>query len=180
MMPAFTLRNATLEDRPVLERLIAESARGLGQQDYTIEQIDAALGSAFGVDTQLILDQTYFAVEADGEIVGCGGWSRRKTLFGGDSQPGRELESLEPGRDAAKVRAFFVRPDWARRGIGRALLDRCEDEARACGFRSIELMATLPGRRLYEACGYLAGEPVEYVLPEGLTIEFVPMRKELT
>lgn len=179
-MTAFTLRKATLEDRQALEQLIAESARGLGRHDYTAEQIDAALGTAFGVDTQLILDGTYFAVEADREMVACGGWSRRKTLFGSDSRPGREPMPLDPDRDAAKIRAFFVRPDWARRGIGRAVLERCEAEARACGFRSIELMATLPGRRLYEACGYRAADPIEYALPGGVRIEFVPMWKELT
>lgn len=179
-MSAFTLRKATLEDRPVLERLIAESAHGLSFGDYTREQIDAALGTAFGVDTQLILDGTYFVVEDEHKIVACGGWSHRKTLFGGDSRAGREPELLEPGRDAAKIRAFFVRPGWSRRGIGRELLDRCEREARASGFRAMELMATLPGRRLYEACGYTAGEPVEHRLRAGVTIEFVPMRKELT
>jgi GNAT superfamily N-acetyltransferase len=159
--------------------LIAESARGLSRQDYTDEQIEAALGAAFGVDTQLIRDGTYFVACVGGAIVGCGGWSLRQTRFGGDRQPGRQAEILDPARDSARIRAFFVRPEWARRGIGRALLARCEAEARARGFRSVELMATLPGRRLYEAIGYAAGEPIQHPLGNGVTIEFVPMRKRL-
>ena len=173
------IRRATLDDKPVLETLIAESSRGLSRQDYTSEQIEAALGTAWGIDTELIADGTYFAVEAEGHVVACGGWSRRKTLFGSDARAGRESELLDPAREAARVRAFFVHPEWARKGIGRALLDRCEAEAKEAGFRSMELMATLPGRRLYEACGYRAGEPMEYPLASGLTIRFVPMRKDL-
>ena len=174
-----SIRTATLDDRQTIDGIIAESSRGLSQQDYTAEQIEAALGTAWGTDTQLIRDGTYFVVEADGEIVACGGWSRRKTLFGSDARADREPDTLDPARDAAKVRAFFVRPRWARRGIGRALLERCEAEASEAGFRSTELMATLPGRRLYEACGYEAGEPIEYPLANGLTIQFVPMTKAL-
>jgi GNAT superfamily N-acetyltransferase len=175
----FVLRVATMDDVPVLTWLIAESARELGLQDYSSEQIEAALAGAFGVDSDLIRDGTYFVAEADGDIVACGGWSRRKTLFGGDAQPGRVSELLDPAVDAAKVRAFFVRPDWARRGIGRALLARCEAEARAAGFRSAELMATLPGERLYRACGYAGEGRVHFPLRDGITIEFVPMRKQL-
>jgi GNAT superfamily N-acetyltransferase len=175
----FTLRHATLEDVPVLEGIIAASARGLSRQDYTDAQIEAALAGAFGVDTELIRDGTYFLAEAAGEIVACGGWSRRQTRFGSDRQPGRQSAVLDPARDAARIRAFFVRPDWARRGLGRALLERCEAEARAQGFRAVELVATLPGRRLYQAFGYEDGEPFQHRLEEGLAIEFVPMRKVL-
>jgi len=175
----FSLRKATPDDIPALEWLIAESARGLSCQDYTELQIEAALGTAWGVDSELIHDGTYFVAEAGGEIVGCGGWSRRKTLFGGDRGAGCQSEVLDPSRDSARIRAFFVRPDWARRGIGRALLDRCEAEARAHGFRSAELMATLPGQRLYRAFGYTGAEPVQYPLSGGVMIEFVPMRKDL-
>ncbi|MFN8475844.1 MAG: GNAT family N-acetyltransferase [Anaerolineae bacterium] len=175
----FSLRHATLDDKPTLEALIAESARGLSRQDYTDEQIEACLGNAFGVDTQLIRDQTYFVVEADEEIAACGGWSKRKTLFGADTRPDREPELLDPAQDAAKIRAFFVRPAWARQGIGRLLLERCEAEARAAGFHKAELMATLPGRRLYKAMGYEGDEPIQYALGGGITIEFVPMRKSL-
>ncbi len=176
---AFSLRTATLADTPELERLIAESARGLSRTDYTDAQIEAALGTAFGVDSELIRDGTYFVAEAGTALVACGGWSRRSTLFGGDRQAGRTSDPLDPARDAARIRAFFVRPDWARRGIGRALLTRCEAEAMADGFRVAELMATLPGRRLYAALGYTGETPVEYTLPGGVLINFVPMRKQL-
>jgi GNAT superfamily N-acetyltransferase len=175
----FTLRNAVLEDRPVLERLIAESARGLGRSDYTEAQIEAALGTAFGLDTELIRDGTYFVAQVAGAIAGCGGWSFRKTLFGADGHAGRQSEMLDPARDAARIRAFFVHPGWARMGIGRALLRRCEADAIAHGFHAAELMATLPGERLYRALGYVAGEAVQYELPGGIAIRFVPMRKAL-
>jgi GNAT superfamily N-acetyltransferase len=175
----FSLRKATLDDTAALESLIAESARGLSRQDYTDAQIEAALGTAWGLDTELVRDGTYFVAEAEGELVGCGGWSRRRTLFGGDRQAGRQSELLDPTRDSARIRAFFVRPGWARRGIGRELLRRCEAEARGEGFRSVELMATLPGVRLYRAMGYSGEERVVYALRGGVTIEFVPMRKDL-
>ena len=176
----FVLRAATPADIPALERLIAASARGLSRDDYTDEQIESALGTAWGVDSELIRDGTYFVVEAEGEPVGCGGWSRRRTLFGADAGPGRVSDPLDPAREAARIRAFFVHPDWARRGIGRRLLDHCEAEARTHGFTATELMATLPGMRLYQTRGYVAGTPIQHPLGDGLTIQFVPMRKELT
>lgn len=175
----FSIRVASFDDVSTLESVIAESSRGLGRDDYSSEQIEAALGTAWGIDTELIADGTYFVVEAEGQIVACGGWSRRKTLFGSDARPGRQSELLDPSQDAARIRAFFVRPQSARRGIGRLLLHRCEADARAAGFHRTELMATLPGRRLYAACGYQAGEPIQYPLPTGITIEFVPMQKDL-
>ena len=174
-----SLRLAALEDRPRLEKLIAESATGLSRNDYTDEQVRAALGGAFGVDSELIGDGTYFVAEVDGEIVGCGGWSRRKTLFGGDAQPGRQSESLDPAVDSARIRAFFVHPRWARRGIGREILERCEAEARRHGFRSAEHLATLPGEKLYRELGYAGRERVPHRLNEDVTIDFVPMRKPL-
>lgn len=176
----FDLRAATPADIPALECLIADSARGLSRADYTDEQIEGALGGAMGVDSELIRDGTYFVVEAEGEIVGCGGWSRWRTLFGADTGPGRESAPLHPSREAARIRAFFVHHAWARRGLGRLLLDHCEAAARGYGFTATELMATLPGLRLYRACGYAAGTPIQHPLREGLTIEFVPMRKELS
>lgn len=175
----FTLRKASLADTATLERLICESVRGLSRTDYSDAQIEAALGTAFGLDRELIRDGTYFVAEAANEIVGCGGWSRRKTLFGGDQQPGRQPELLDPTRDSARIRAFFVRPDWVRRGIGRALIERCEVEALAHGFGSTELVATLPGHRLYRAFGYLGDERMEYQLSGDVVIEFIPMRKRL-
>jgi GNAT superfamily N-acetyltransferase len=174
------LRKATLADRPALGELIAESARGLSRPDYTDAQVEAALGSAFGVDSELIADGTCFVAEADGQIVGCGGWSRRATLFGGDAQPGRQSELLDPSRDSARIRAFFVHPDWARRGIGRAILEECEAEALAHGFQSVELLATLPGHRFYRTLGYSGDERVAHELKDGVTIDFIPMRKPLT
>jgi GNAT superfamily N-acetyltransferase len=176
---SYQLRAATRADQDALRILIARSARGLGAQDYSPEQIEGALQGAFGVDTQLIDDGTYFVVEFEGRAVGCGGWSRRRTLFGGDAHRERDAAELDPRVDAAKIRAFFVDPDHARRGIGRALLERCESEARTHGFRRLELMGTLPGVRLYEALGYKPGSLLHYPVASGVTIEFIPMSKEL-
>jgi GNAT superfamily N-acetyltransferase len=172
------LRKATLDDRPAIAELIAASARGLGRDDYTEEQIASAIETGvFGVDTQLIADGTYYIAEIDGRMIGCGGWSRRRTLFGGDQHSQREAEELDPRRDPAKIRAFFVQPEWARRGIGKAILQRCESDARGRGFRSFELMATLPGRKLYEGEGYIAEEEVRYKMDDGVHIELVRMHK---
>jgi GNAT superfamily N-acetyltransferase len=174
----YQLRTATHGDRAALQTLIARSARALGARDYRPEQIEAALQGAFGVDSQLIDDGTYFVAETrDGELIGCGGWSRRRTLFGGDSHAERNAAELDPRTDAARIRAFFVDPGHARQGLGRALLERCESEARARGFSRFELMGTLPGVRLYQALGYVAGELMHYPVAPGVTIEFVPMRK---
>ena len=175
----YRIRRATLDDRAALEGLIAESARGLSREDYSGEQIEAAIASVFGVDTELILDGTYYVAEAEGEPVGCGGWSRRRTLFGGDRYAERDSGELDPLTEPARIRAFFVHPDWARRGVGGAILETCEREAREHGFRSLELMATLPGVRLYAARGYNAGERVGYEIKEGVRLELVPMRKAL-
>lgn len=179
----YHLRPAAHADKPALQHLIARSARELGAADYTTQQIEGALRGAFGVDTQLIDDGSYFVVELDahqaGQLVGCGGWSRRRTLFGGDAHTGRDAAELDPRVDAARIRAFFVHPDYARRGIGRALLERCEREARALGFTRFELMGTLPGVRLYRSLGYRPGEPICYPVGDGVTIEFVPMSKEI-
>lgn len=180
------LRPATLADRPALRELIELSARVLGGRDYRPEQIEGALRGAFGVDTTLIDDGTYFVVELDqsaaglpaGTLVGCGGWSRRRTLFGGDARGGRDGALLDPATDAAKIRAFFVHPGYERRGVGRALLEHCETEARAAGFHRFELMGTLPGVRLYAALGYQRQPMIHYPVGEGVSIEFVPMHKE--
>ena len=175
----YRIRKATLDDRPAIGRLIEASARGLSRGDYDARQIEAAVASVFGVDTDLILDATYFVAERAGALVGCGGWSRRRTLFGGDRYADRDAGELDPETEPAKIRAFFVHPEHARRGIARAILSACEGEARARGFRSVELMATLPGLKLYEACGYVGDGRVEYDIGDGVRIEFVPMRKEL-
>jgi GNAT superfamily N-acetyltransferase len=177
---AIQLRKATLADIPRLEALIARSARELSKQEYRPGQVEGALRGAFGVDTQLISDQTYFVAEEDGEIIACGGWSFRTTLFGGDSHTSRDASRLDPSTQAAKIRAFFVDPAKARRGIGTLLLERCENEVRRYGFTQVELMATLPGVKLYGARGYAAVGQVNYEVGDGETIEFVPMRKLLS
>jgi N-acetylglutamate synthase-like GNAT family acetyltransferase len=174
-----TLRKAATADIPALESLIARSARGLCRHDYRPSQIEGALRAAFGVDTQLLEDQTYFVAEEEDEIVGCGGWSYRATLFGGDARGGRDSSLLDPLSQAAKIRAFFVDPSKARRGIGSLLLERCEQEARARGFSRVELMATLPGVKLYAARGYLGTDRVHYDVAPGESIEFVSMHKLL-
>lgn len=173
------IRPARLDEVPVLEQLIAASIRALGAGDYTSAQIEAALRGAFGVDTQLIRDGTYFVVERAGSIVACGGWSYRQTLFGSDARDQRDPERLDPQRHAARIRAFFVDAGCPRQGIGTALLEHCEAAARAQGFTRCELMATLPGVRLYAARGYIPAGSVRHPLGPGLDIEFVPMSKAL-
>jgi len=173
------LRNATAADTPALNELIARSARGLSRQDYRPEQIEGALQGAFGVDSQLLADETYFVVEDQARIVGCGGWSFRSTLFGGDARAGRDSSILDPKTQAAKIRAFFVDPDHARRGIGSLLLEHCERQARAHGYARVELMATLPGVKLYAARGYVGAAMVRFELRAGEFIEFIPMQKLL-
>jgi YbgC/YbaW family acyl-CoA thioester hydrolase len=176
-LPSYSLRKATLDDRGALEGLIAHAARTLTLGSYTPRQIETGLRAAFGVDTQLIQDGTYWVAEVDSKLVGCGGWSRRRTLFGGDARAHRDSAELNPERDAAKIRAFFTDPAYARKGVGRALLKRCEAEARASGFHRLELMAMRSGIAFYEANGYRPGAPFEYELEPGLSIEFMPMSK---
>jgi GNAT superfamily N-acetyltransferase len=173
------VRNATLADRDVLRDLIARSARELSAADYRPEQVEGALRGAFGVDSQLIHDGTYFVVEESGVIVGCGGWSYRKTLFGGDTRSERDAAELDPRTDPAKIRAFFVDPAHARKGIGTMLLEKCESEARLRGFSRVELMSTLPGIRLYSARGYSGVAQVQYEVSPGVVIEFLPMSKSI-
>jgi len=173
------LRKATLADIPQIEALIARSARGLSAEDYRPSQIEGALRGAFGVDTQLLADQTYFVAEEAGRMVGCGGWSYRSTLFGGDARTGRDSSILDPRTQAAKIRAFFIDPVDARRGIGTLLLEHCESEARARGFSRVELMATLPGVKLYAARGYVGAPMVHFDVGLGESIEFIPMSKAL-
>ena len=176
------IRLATTVDIPVLRELIDQSVRVLQREDYSAEQLDAALGTAYGVDTQLIADGTYYVVEAAGAagekvLAACGGWSMRKTLYGSDHGPYRDNAMLDPAGDAAKIRAFFVHPDWARRGIASLILKTCEDAAYARGFRRFEMGATLTGVPMYAARGYVAGERIEVPLPNGLTLPVVRMGK---
>ncbi len=174
--PIFRL--ARREDAPALTALIAASARGLSQGLYSDDQVEAALRGAFGVDSDLIADGTYHLAEAEGAPVACGGWSRRRALFGGDAYHGASQGRLDPATEPARIRAFFVHPAWARRGLGRRLLQLCEDAAYTAGFRRLELMATLPGLPLYEGAGYVAREAVVFDLT-GTPITFVPMGKTL-
>src|SRR5439155_12316970 len=128
----YIIRKATLADRPTIAQLIQDSARSLSRADYSDEQIEGAIATVFGVDTNLIIDGTYFVADSAGSLIGCGGWSKRKTLFGGDQYATRDAGELDPKTDPAKIRAFFIHPEHARKGIGRAILKACEDEARSC------------------------------------------------
>ena len=176
---SITLRLATPDDLPALQALIPASVRGLSQGWYTPEQIESAIRHVFGPDTQLIADGTYFAAQAEGAIVGCGGWSRRRTLYGGDQMKDAEDPLLDPATQAAKIRAFFVHPDWARRGIASMIMEACRAAAADAGFRRLELMATLPGEPLYRAFGFQARERVETTLPDGVRVPFVRMDRPI-
>jgi GNAT superfamily N-acetyltransferase len=173
------IRKATREDREAMQALIAASARVLSRQYYNDAQIETAIAKIFGVDSSLIEDGTYFVAESDGIFVGCGGWSRRKTLFGGDQYTSRDTSYLDPQLEPAKIRAFFIHPDHARKGIARAILTHCEDEARAQGFRELELMSTLPGVEFYKSCGFSERGTFELDLSEDVKLELVPMRKHI-
>jgi GNAT superfamily N-acetyltransferase len=175
------IRRAIPADVPAIEALIGLSVRALQTQDYSRTQIEGALGTVFGVDSQLIGDGTYFVLEAvsdDGKaMAGCGGWSKRKTLFGGDRASGREDGLLDPLRDSAKIRALFVHPDWARHGIGSKILAACENSAIEAGFKSFELGATLTGERLFRARGYGAIDRIEAPLANGVSLSVIRMSK---
>ncbi len=190
-----SVRKAVSADVPALRELIDASVRGLQAEDYTPTQIESALATVFGVDSQLIEDGTYFVAEAavsasDLEnarraagttvLVGCGGWSKRKTLYGSDHWTGREDELLDPRADAAKIRAFFIHPDWARRGIGSLILKTCEDAAAASGFTRCEMGATLTGVKLFGAKGYVALEDISVPLKNGEGLPVVRMSKNLS
>ena len=172
------LRLATLVDVPALHALIERSVWGLQMADYSPEQINAALGTLLGVDTQLIRDGTYLVAEVNGELAGCGGWSRRKTLFGSDGRSGRENALLDSASAAAKIRAFFLEPAWARRGVGSAILVACERAVAEARFRSFEMGATLTGVPLYLARGYRILDRIEAPLSNGLSLPIVLMSKE--
>jgi GNAT superfamily N-acetyltransferase len=186
MKAAFRLRLASEEDISALHSLIEASVRGLQAGDYTPAQIEGALGTVLGLDTQLIRDRTYFVAEDDGRdggastrVAGCGGWSKRKTLFGADQGPGREPELLDPATDAAKVRAIFVHPDFARRGLGSLILATVEDAARAAGFTQFEMGSTLTGVPLYRLKGYVETERIAVPLKNGEALPVVKMVKSL-
>ncbi len=169
-----TVRVATRADVPVLSELIPASARALSTGFYTAEETEAAIRHVFGVNLQLIDDGTYLVVEDDGAIVACGGWSFRATLYGGDQRPVGTDDA--PG-DTAKIRAFFVAPGQARKGIGGLLLEACAEAARRAGFRRLELMATLPGVPFYARLGFREVAPVVDTLPDGTRLRFVRMER---
>lgn len=173
------IRPARLSEIPALNALIRTSASELSAGYYTPRQIASLISEVFGVDTQLLLDGTYYVVEREGRLVACGGWSGRRTLFGGDQAKENSDPLLDPRTDAARIRAFFVHPASARQGIGRTLLAHCEAAASAAGFRRAELMATLPGVPLYRALGYEALEKVMHHMPDGESAGFVRMGRSL-
>jgi GNAT superfamily N-acetyltransferase len=180
MSDNITIRPAAIDEVPALDTLIAASVRGLSIGYYSPEQIESALIHVFGVDSQLIADGTYFVAELDGQIVGCGGWSKRKTLFGGDQTKSGEDNMLDPNTDAARIRAFFIHPDFARRGIGKLLIEACETAAKEAGFRRLEMGATLPGEPMYRAVGYEVIERFDLPFPDGVMLPLVRMGKTLT
>ena len=173
------IRLATMDDLPALSDLIERSMYELVAQAYSYQQIAGAMGQLVGVDTQLIADNNYYAADVGGQVVGCGGWSCRKTLYGGSqNRPADDDLFLDPATDPAKIRAFFVHPAWVRRDIGRRILELSEQAARRAGFVCFELMAILTGVPLYSACGYSVTERVDLPLPDGLV--FPCMKKVKT
>ena len=178
-MSATTLRLASPDDLPAIRALIPRSVRGLSQECYSPAQIESALRHVFGPDTQLIADGTYYAVTDGAELVGCGGWSRRRTLYGGDQMKFAEDPLLDPATEPARIRAFFVAPERARQGIGSRLLAASLEASVAAGFHDAELVATLPGERLYAAHGFMSVEHITARLADGVKIPFVRMRRAL-
>jgi GNAT superfamily N-acetyltransferase len=180
----FSVRKAVSTDAPRLREVIEASVRGLQAGDYSSSQIEGSLKTVYGVDSQLIADGTYFVAEVDDQeqgsiIVGCGGWSKRKTLYGGDQYAGREDSLLDPARDAAKIRAFFINPRWARPGIGSLILEACESAACGAGFTRLEMGATLSGVAFYRAKGYVAAESQAVPLGNGETLAIIRMTKPM-
>jgi len=176
------IRLATESDRPALSELIPASARALSRGYYSGPQTESAILHVFGADSRLIADGTYFLAEAEEDgrlrIVGCGGWSRRRTLYGGDQMSPEDDPLLDAEREPARIRAFFVHPDFARRGIGSQILRACLDAARAAGFHRITLASTLPGVPFYRALGFAEHERIDVPLPDGLTLPVIRMERD--
>jgi N-acetylglutamate synthase-like GNAT family acetyltransferase len=173
------LRVATSDDIPALRELIDASARALSTDLYSPAQIDGAVTHVFGVDSQLIADGTYFLIEGPDGPVASGGWSARRTLYGGDQMKSDEDPRLDPSSEAARIRAFFVHPDWARHGLARRLYAACVDAAWAAGFRRFELMSTKPGEPFYSALGFTVMEHVVTTLPNGIEVPFARMSRAI-
>ena len=176
-MTILTHRLARREDIEPLKALMDAAISEL-QKPFLDEAQIASSRAIMGLDTQLIDDGTYFIVHADGELAGCGGWSRRATLYGGDQTPGRSAALLDPSQDAARTRAMYTHPRHTRKGVGRLILSLCEDAARAEGFRKMELMSTMAGEPLYRACGYRVIEPARYE-EDGVVVPLLKMGKAL-
>ncbi len=177
---AWKPRQAIDGDVPELAALIPVSVRALQAPHYSRAQVEAAIGTVFGVDTQLVRDGTYFVVEHEGRIIGCGGWSRRVSLCGGDGGRCLEDPELDPRTDPARIRAFFVHPAWARRGVGRSLMAACERAIYAAGFRAVAIMSTLAGEPLYASFGYRVSERCDVEMEGGLRLPVLRMDKMLS
>jgi len=175
----FIIRVATASDIPRIRPLM-DAAIGVLLQPFLSPAMVEASREIMGLDTQLIADETYYVVMSGDEVVGCGGWSRRATLFGGDHTAGRDAALLDPAKEPARVRAMYTRPGWERRGIGRLVLKTCEAAAQAAGFSTCELAATLGGEPLYAACGYAPVERFEAETRGGLRVPLIRMRKGMT
>lgn len=175
-----TIRHANLNDIPALNDLITASVTVLSENYYTSNQIESGLRHVFGVDTQLIIDRTYFIAETGDQIVGAGGWSKRRTLYGGDQRKADQPDALlDPQTEPARIRAFYIHPQHSRRGIGTMILEACEQAASAYGFKRVELAATLPGRPFYLARGYQEGEEITVDMPDGRSLPTIRMTRDL-
>jgi GNAT superfamily N-acetyltransferase len=176
----FTIRLAHDKDKTALNALIRKSGIGLAAGFYTEQQAEAITREVFGVDSALVADGTYFAIEAQGRIVACGGWSRLATDFGGDQAKSGNDRPLDPATEAARIRAFFVDPDMARRGLGAMLLEHCTRAAARAGFKALELVSTMPGEPLYLRFGFTPLERIELPLSGGVVVALTRMRKEIS
>ena len=174
-----TIRLATLAEIDTLNALVGQAVRELSAGYYTPAQIDSALRYVFGIDTQLIHDGTYYVAEIGGQLAGCGGWSCRRTLYGGDQSKITADPLLDPAQEAGRIRAFFVQPQFARQGVGRAILVTCEAVARKAGFKQLDLASTLPGEPLYRALGYTPDESMSIPFPDGQSLPLIRMHKLL-
>lgn len=177
MEMTFFLRPVLATDLPALHTLIERSAAALSVGFYTPQQTESVTREVFGVDSQLVADGTYYAIETDGALVACGGWGKRSTSFGGDQAKSAPERLLDPATEAARIRAFFVDPAWARRGLGSMLMTHCAAQAAAAGFRTLELVSTMPGVPLYRALGFTEVEPFDLLLARGVRVPVVRMRR---
>jgi GNAT superfamily N-acetyltransferase len=178
--PPPPLRLARLDEADAIDALMKASTRDLFPAYYDAVQTEASIEYIASVDTTLIADGTYFVAEADGELVACGGWSRRDKLYTGSGEGASDARLLDPATEPSRVRAMFVRPDWTRRGLGRRILEACEAAARAEGFRTLALMATLPGRPLYEAYGFRSTGDSVVRMPNGVEVACTAMELPLS